>query len=177
MSKIFHNPHRIKLPKSQHEVEEFAAKKGLVLCSECGAVYYKKHWHHSIEKLNLSETGRVSKGKKDISLKFVYCPACLMIKNHQYEGRIIIKNLPDKYAGQLRELVEAFCRRAYERDPMDRLIGIKKSGIKNWEITLSENELANKLTHKIKDTFNEAKSEVRFASEPSDVAEITLEFS
>ena len=37
------------------------------------------------------------------------------------------------------------------------------------------NELANKLAHKIKDSFN-VKSKTKFAPEPSDVAEITIEF-
>lgn len=173
MAHIFHNPHRIKLPKSQHEAEEFAAKGGLVLCSECGACYYKKHWHHGIEKLNLSETEKIS--KKDTPIKHAVCPACRMIANKQYEGRIVIKNFPEKYVGKLEELVSGFGKRAYVRDPMDRVISV---GVRDgrWEITTTENELANKLAKKIKDTFNKVKSRAKFAPEPSDVAEITIEF-
>ena len=52
---------------------------------------------------------------------------------------------------------------------------VKKLENGNWEITTTENELANKLAHKIKDSFN-VKSKTKFAPEPSDVAEITIEF-
>lgn len=174
MAHIFHNPNKIKLPKSQHEVEEFPSGKGIVLCSTCGAAHFKKRWYHGLEKLNFSE-------KNDLPIKSSLCPACTMIKNKQYEGRITIKNLPDKYANQLQELAEGFGKRAYDRDPMDRIIEIKSSpstssGFKNWEITTTENELANKLAKKIKDSFNKVKSKTHFAPEPSDVAEITIEF-
>lgn len=168
MSNIFHNPDRIKLPKSQHEVEEFSSGKGIILCSTCGAAHFKKRWYHGLEKLNFSE-------KSDLPVKSSMCPACTMIKNKQYEGRITIKNLPDKYVGELQKLAEGFGKRAYERDPMDRIIVIRKLVNSNWEITTTENELANKLAHKIKTTFN-AKSKTHFAPEPSDVAEITIEF-
>ncbi len=174
MSHIFHNPNNIKLPRSRHEDEEFSAKGGLILCKDCGAAYFKKHWHHGIEKLNLSETESVTNPKKDKKVQFSICPACRMIKNKQYEGRITIKNLPEKYAEKLEELARGFGKRAYDRDPMDRVISVEhKDG--NWKITTTENELANKLAHKIKTTFN-AKSKTKFAPEPSDVAEITINF-
>lgn len=168
MGEIFRKPHNIKLPKSQHEVEEFSAEKGLVLCKDCGVCYYKKRWHAGLEKLNLPE--------KDQPMHFASCPACTMINNKQYEGRVTIKNFPDNQSEQLEKLVEGFGNRAYDRDPMDRVIEIKKLGNGNWQITTTENELANKLAHKIKDTFNKLKSEIRFAPEPSDVAEITIKF-
>ena len=104
--------------------EEFHAQKGVVLCKDCGAAYHKKSWKHGIEKLNKAETESISSGKKDVPVKFAICPACQMIKNGQYEGRITIKSLPENSENALRELVEGFGRRAYDRDPMDRLIGI-----------------------------------------------------
>lgn len=182
MAHIFHNPNNIKLPKSQHEVEEFAAKGGLVLCENCGAAYHKKRWHHGIEKLNLAETESLENPKKDKKVHFVFCPACQMIKNKQYEGRITIKNMPEEYSEKLEELAEGFGKRAYDRDPMDRLIEIKKLPARpgengNWVITTTENELASKLANKIKSAFNKVKSKTHFAPEPSDVAEITIEFS
>ena len=175
MSHIFHNPNNIKLPKSHHEAEEFSAKGGLILCEDCGACYFKKHWHHGIEKLNLSETESLENLKKDKKVHFAFCPACQMIKNKQYEGRITIKNLPDNHKEELVNLAEGFCKRAHERDPMDRLIAIKNEG-SSLVITTTENELASKLAHKIKDSFSKAKTKITFAPEPSDVAEITIEF-
>jgi 6-pyruvoyl-tetrahydropterin synthase len=176
MAEIFRKSYKVKLPKSQHEVEEFSAKKGLVLCEDCGACYYKKHWHAGLEKLNLPETMSLEKLKKEKLMRFVSCSACTMIKNKQYEGRVTIKNFPENQSEQLEKLAEGFGNRAYDRDPMDRVIEIKKLGNGNWQITTTENELANKLAHKIKDTFNKLKSEIKFAPEPSDVAEITIKF-
>ena len=167
MSKIFRKSYDIKMPKSQHEFEEFGpGKKGLVMCSECNAVYFKKYWHHGLKNIVISE-------KKDLPIKFILCPACAMIKNKQYEGRITVKNVSEKQAQGLEELIEGFCRRAFERDPMDRLIKIKTG--KNWEITVTENELANKLTNKIKNIFNKVRIKRKFNKEPGDVAEITIE--
>ncbi len=163
--------------KSRFQSEEFGGgKKGLLICNACKAVYYKKHWHQSLEKLNLPESANLAKVKKGgAPVKFVLCPACQMIKNHQYEGIIIIKNIPAKLAAELESFIKGFCRRAYDRDPLDRLIAVKKSG-NNWEVTVTENELANKLGKKIQNLFNNVKAKTVFAGEPSDVARVTVEF-
>ena len=169
MAKIFHKPYNVNLPKSKRSEQEFAAHKGIVLCSDCGAAYFKKRWVHGLEKINTA-------GKTDLPVSNGICPACQMIKNQQYEGRIMIKNFPDGQAQELEGLVRGFGERAFDRDPMDRIIEIDKSG-STWRITTTENELANKLAHKIKNQFKNAKSRTHFAPEPSDVAEITIEFS
>lgn len=164
----------MKVPRLDQESEEFSAKKGLIICSDCGAVYWKKRWHHSLEKLNFGDSEKIS--QKDTPTKFAICPACKLIKNRQYEGRIRIKNLPEQHAKALEELVEGFGRRAYDRDPMDRVISMgKKDG--EWVITTTENQLANKLANKIESQFRNSKSKTHFGPEPSDVAEITIEFS
>ena len=170
MAHQFHNQSSIKLPKSHRADEEFSAKKGVVLCKDCGAAYYKKSWKHGIENI------KTSSEKSDPAVSFKICPACQMIKNKQYEGRITVKNLPERYADELEGLAEGFCRRAYERDPMHRLIKMEKSA-SGLVITTTENELANKLAHKIKSSFKNVKSRTKFAGDPSDVAEITIEFS
>src|SRR3989344_3058041 len=162
MSHIFHNPNRIKLPKSQHEAEEFGGgKKG-------SSAYYKKSWHHDIAGLKNYE--------KDWPVHFTVCPACQMIHNKQYEGRIKIKNIPVVSEDRLDDLIRGFCHRAFERDPLDRLINLEKSG-SDWTVTTTENQLANKLAKKIKDAFSKVKSKTKFAGDPSDVVEITIEFS
>lgn len=177
MAKIFKKPYNVNLPKSQHEVEEFGpGKKGLVMCQNCDSTYFKKSWHHDLKGVNVSE-------KKDMPIKFVLCPACLMIKNKQYEGRITIKDVPEKFAVKLEELIRGFSRRAFERDPMDRLIEIKKarsasSGrvCSEWVVTVTENQLANKLAQKIKTSFSGVKTRTKFNKEPGDVAEVTVGF-
>jgi NMD protein affecting ribosome stability and mRNA decay len=177
MAKPFQSNYRkVSLYKSKYEFEEFGpGKRGLIVCRQCEAVYYKKRWHHSWEKLNFPESINLAKVKKGgSSVKFVLCPACQMIKNHQYEGILTIKNVPAKLKKELIGFINGFCRRAYERDPMDRLIGIKDG--KELIVTVTENELANKLGKKIQNLFNNVKTKTIFSPEPSDVARVTVEF-
>ena len=98
-----------------------------------------------------------------------------MIKNRQFEGEIIIKNIPSKIFSEIEHLTTIFSRRAYERDPMDRLIAIKKN--KNeMVITVTENQLAVKIAKKIKDTFKKVDIKISYSPSPSDVAYVKLEF-
>lgn len=157
------------------EKEKYQRKKlGLVFCKECKAVYYKKSWHH-----NLNQKSKIK------SQKFGLCPACQMIKNRQFEGKIIIKNIPSKIYNNLLSLVKTFSHRAYQVDPMDRLIEIKNIGINQLKnqhksaslvITLTENQLAVKLAKKIKEVFKKAKIEISYSPAPSDVVYIKLTF-
>ena len=159
----------MKNPRRKNDEQEFAVHKGIILCDSCGAAYFKKRWTHGLEKIKVSE-------KSDAPVTSGVCPACAMIKNHQYEGRIMIKNFPEDKAQELEGLVSGFGQRAFDRDPMDRVIEIDKTG-STWRITTTENELANKLAHKIKNQFKNAKSRTHFAPEPSDVAEVVIEFA
>ncbi|OGY67824.1 MAG: hypothetical protein A3I24_01465 [Candidatus Harrisonbacteria bacterium RIFCSPLOWO2_02_FULL_41_13b] len=187
MANIFKRSYNVNLPKSRSEAEEFGpGKKGLVMCQNCDSTYFKKSWHHDLENVEVSE-------KKDVPIRFVLCPACQMIKNKQYEGRIVIKNVPEKSMVKLEELINGFCRRAYERDPMDRLIEIKKTRsagsrlrqgfggqagqvFSEWIVTTTENQLANKLAQKIKSSFSGVKTKTKFNKEPSDVVGVVVDF-
>lgn len=106
---------------------------------------------------------------------FQRCGACQMIKNKQFEGEIIIKNPPAKNFRELVNLVKAFSRRAYERDPMDRLIEIKNAD-GELRITATENHLAVKLAKKIQQVFKPSTTKISYSSSPSDVVYIKLEF-
>ncbi len=170
------NTSGMKHPRRKNDEQEFKVHKGIVVCNDCGAAYFKKRWRHGLEQI---KTG----ANKDQPVSFATCPACQMIKNHQYEGRIIVRNLPAKHEKDLEDLVRGFSKRATERDPMDRLVEIKRdpsagSGqVANWVITTTENEMANKMAHHIKESLRASKSRTHFAPEPSDVAEITIDFS
>ncbi|MEK7555588.1 MAG: NMD3-related protein [Patescibacteria group bacterium] len=150
----------------KHEMPK--GKLGLVLCKECNAAYYKKSWHHNLRHFK--------ELREDLRVSFVVCPACNMIKNKQFEGQIEIINIPLKISEELINLIKSFCRRAYERDPMDRLIGIKntKGGL---EATTTENQLAVKLAKKIKQTFKKVDMKISYSPTPSDVVYVKLEFS
>ncbi len=158
----------------EHEIPK--GKSGLVFCNPpaggCNAVYYKKSWHHNLRDYkNL---------KEDLPINFSLCPACKMIKDKQFEGEIIIKNIPPKIFNELEYLIITFGRRAYKRDSMDRIIAIKKNK-SEMIITTTENQLAVKIAKKIKDTFKSANQridmKISYSPQPSDVAYVKLEFS
>jgi len=149
----------------KHKISK--GKSGLVVCERCDAVYYKKSWHRDLRNYkNL---------KENLPISFSLCPACEMIKNRQFEGEIIIKNVPIKIKDGLINLVKTFSKRAFERDPMDRLIAVKetKEGIR---ITLTENQLAVKLAKKIKQTFKKVEMKISYFPAPSDVVYIRLTY-
>ena len=74
--------------KSRKEREEFGGgKQGVVLCPVCKAAYYK----------NLGITiSLILRGKEDVPVKFMLCPADRMINNKQYEGKVIVKNISER---------------------------------------------------------------------------------
>ena len=158
------------LPEERDFKQEFLkGDKPFLMCSDCGSVYFDKYWHHKIEEFNRLEK------ENNFQMKFKLCPACEMIKNKQYEGRVVIKNIPKKLEAELGKIITSFTRTAFEIDPLDRLINIKK-GKDDWEVTTTENQLANKLARKIKELFTKIDVKHSFASDPSDVVEVTVEF-
>lgn len=101
-----------------------------------------------------------------------------MIKDKEFEGQLAINNFPVNSKEDLAKLIKNFCQRAFERNPMDRLIDIKNdSG--NLIITTTENQLAVKLAKKIKEVFNKYKIQMKisYSPEPSDMAYIKMNFA
>lgn len=148
-----------------HEFPE--GKGGIVFCKTCSSVYFKKSWHHNLR--------RHSTLSEDTTVHFTLCPVCIMIQNKKYEGRIVISNIPSGARENLENLIHAFTHRAYQRDPMDRLIEIKK---KNgaWEISTTENQLAVKLAKKIKEVYKKVEMNISYGHAKDKAAEITIAF-
>lgn len=159
---------KIELYAPHKEWREFPkGKAGLILCSDCNAAYYKKSWHKNLRYFkNLRE---------DLPIKFVLCPACKMIKNKQFEGEIIVSNIPTASLENLIHLIEAFGHRAYQIDPMHRLISVKKfrAGL---TITTTENQMAVQLAKKIKSAFKKVETKISYSPSPSDVVYIKISF-
>jgi NMD protein affecting ribosome stability and mRNA decay len=125
----------------------------------------KKGWHHLV---SLSETSRPP-------VTFKRCPACEMIANHQYEGRIRISGVPERYLHDLMRFVHNAGERAFKKNPMHRVIAMKPAEA-GWEITTTENRLANVIARNITRIFKGASMKAHFAGNPSDVEEITVTF-
>ena len=132
-------------PKSKKEESEFGkGRKDILICKKCNAVYFYKSWHRRLEDYpELKET----KG-----LKFVLCPSGQMIKDKKFEGEIILENVPEKIKAELKNLVLNFGEKASKRDSQHRVISFKEQG-KNIRILTTENQLAQRIAKKIKETF------------------------
>lgn len=141
--------------------------KGLIICKNCSAAYFKKSWHHNLRNYK--------DDRRDQQIKFLLCPACKMVENKQFEGEITICDTPVKIQESLMNLIEAFCHRAYLRDSQHRLISVRK--VKN-EITATttENQLAKQLAKKIQSTFKTVKMKISYSPTPGDAVYIKLTF-
>ncbi|MCL5004841.1 MAG: hypothetical protein M1170_02785 [Patescibacteria group bacterium] len=157
---------KIILPRTEeHELPK--GKLGLVFCGDCNAVYYKKSWHNNLRDYK--------NFREDLPVKFSVCPACAMIKNKQFEGEIIISNIPANIEESLIHLIETFGRRAEQNDGQHRVIAVKKikSGL---IVTTTENQLAVKIAKKIKDTFKKVEMKISYSPKPSDVVYVKMGF-
>lgn len=160
----------IKMPSSRKEEAEFGkGKRGMFICRRCGSCYYLKAWHHGFEKINT----RRAVTRKDF--QSTLCPACAMIKNKQYEGRVVIYKVPLPVRDGLKALIRSFGNKAFERDCQHRIIGIS-SEKDMLTVTTSENQLAAKLAKKIRETFHAKRARMVHSAAPSDMATISLSF-
>lgn len=134
--------------ESKWETEEFGpGQQNIVICGDCGIAYYGKAWHH-----NLRNYKNVERAKR---VAFKLCPACMMAKNKQYEGEIRISDLPKNKVNEITGLVRVLARKAYELDPLDRILRTKYSG-NTLSVQMSENQLAQRLAKKLKDTMKKS---------------------
>lgn len=167
MAKKFSSQRKNRPTKPKRELEEFGSgKKGLILCPECKAAYYQKSWHHNI--LNLD-------AKENMLVNFKLCPADQMIKNGQYEGKLVVKNLPSDVEQDVFNLIRNIGKMAREKDPMHRLISAVRQGADLVALT-TENELAVSMAKKINHAYKKTKVKISFSREPSDVALAVVDF-
>jgi len=146
-------------PKPKKEEAEFGpGKKDIIICPECGCVYYFKSWHHRLEDYPHL--------KEDKNVNFSLCPACQMIKEGKFEGEILIENCPKEIEKELIALVKNMGEKAFEKDPQDRVISIKKLKKGKIQVLTTENVLAIKIAKKIKETFK-GKLKIVFSKEES----------
>ena len=147
-----------RVPKQRKEEQELGPGKiNILMCRECEVVYYYKSWHHRLEDYKeLSEDKRI---------KFVLCPACQMIKDKKYEGHVILKNPAQDKKKEILRLVKNIGERAFQRDPLDRIISIKNKS-KDIEILTTENQLAISIGKQIKNAFK-GSLEIQWSHEES----------
>lgn len=178
-----------RIPRSKKIEQEYGpGKTDILACKKCGLFYWYKSWHH-----RLSDYPKLKQSKQ---LKFVLCPACQMIRDKKYEGEIILINVPRIFEKDIRKLVENYGRRAFEADPMDRIISFgeikakrvsakREKGyysqkefreVTDIRILTTENQLAKRLAKKINEVYGRKLQVSISYSHQEDVVRIRIEF-
>src|SRR3989338_3430959 len=158
-------------PRSKKEEQEFGlAKKGFIICSDCGSCYFYKSWHHAMEAEKLSSL------KKDKLIKLDICPACKMGKEKRYEGELVIKLKikNEKVKSDILNSIKNSDKQAREKDPMDRVLWMEEKP-DELHVFTSENQLAVKIGKKIKSSLGKGKLIIKHSQE-EDVTRVYFEF-
>ena len=151
--------YRKKIERSNKEEQEHGAgKKDFVLCQNCNAVYYYKSWKHGF-----ADYKHLNQNKK---IKFETCPACRMIEDKKFEGKVVFKSVPKEYKKDILNNIKNTGERAYKRDPMDRIIEVKESG-GNIEVTTTENQLARNIARQVERAYKGTKARIQWSREES----------
>jgi len=159
--------YRKKIEKAKSEEQEYGAgKKDFVVCERCNAVYYYKSWKHGF-----ADYKHLNENK---NIKFEICPACRMIKDKKFEGKIVLENVPSEHKQDILNNIKNTGERAYKRDPMDRIISVKKSG-KKIEVLTTENQLARIIARQVTSAYKNAKSDISWSKEEG-VARVVVTF-
>ena len=159
--------YRKKIERSKKEEQEYGAgKKDFVVCEKCNAVYYYKSWKHGfVDYKHLNENKNI---------KFEICPACQMIKDKKFEGKVVFESVPKEYKEDILRNIKNTGERAYKRDPMDRIIEVKESG-GNVEVTTTENQLARNIARQVTSAYKNTKSDISWSKEEG-VARVVVRF-
>jgi hypothetical protein len=171
MQNMFKKPKDIMLYKERTEEQEFGPpQKDYRQCQKCRAIYFSKSWHHG-SLINIA--GLLGSRHK---VWDTTCPACKMMEDNQYEGVVVIENIPKKYQNELFHLIKGFGVRAFNRDCQHRIIAIQKEASYKWVITTTENQLAGKLAKKIQEVFDKVEVKSSYSKQPDDVERVRIEF-
>ena len=181
-------------PKSRKEEAEFGpGKTDILVCKKCGAFYWYKSWHHRLNRVVGRWRPKLEETK---NIKPVTCPACQMIKDKKYEGEIILEAVPENFKKDIKTLAENYGKRAFEEDPMDRIISIEEKKIKrvttarkrgatsreefkglgDIRILTTENQLAKRLAKKINEIYGGKLTVSISHSHKEDVARVRIIF-
>lgn len=154
--------------KSRRAMQEFGpGKREYIICPDGGEAYFHKSWHHSLVDFKHFST------EKKVTFKL--CPFHQMVRNKQYEGEIVVENVPPKNRFELVRMIERGGEHGYRSDPMDRVIKIESKG-GTIRVETSENQLAQKIANKIRDRFKNTSREVRRGKRNSDIVSIKIIF-
>lgn len=160
------NPNNTQQPRIAPDwwEKEIKGKKELMICSECDAIYYDKHWHTN------KKYAAVLRNQKGIKKEL--CAECKWQEDakkgiENFEGEVVLKNLPlSEQKTEILNLVRNVGKRAAKRDPEDRIIKIEDKG-KTVRILTTENQLAVSIGKQIDRAFKGGKLEIKWSEKDS----------
>ncbi len=134
-------------------------KDSVILCPNCGAIYYDKHW-----RVNAKMSALLKKQK---GVMKELCLECKMAKDTKqaganFEGEVVLKNVGAEEKAEMLNLIKNIGERATKRDPEDRIIKIdeKKNEIR---VLTSENQLAIAIGKQVARAFKGGELEIKFS--------------
>lgn len=172
MKNVFYNNGSIRMPRrsaAEKNDEYTVDSKGIEECPICKNVYYLKRWMSSIDEVK-------EKNPEATVERVVMCPACTMARENLFEGEIVIENIPETVTEDLHGLIKNFSTYAIEADPQDRIITVEDSST-TMRITTTENQLAERLSKKIKSAMKNVTLAIKHSKEPYEVTRVHLVFA
>ena len=97
-----------------------------------------------------------------------------MKKNKNFERQVVFHNNPEKYKEEIISNIKNTGERAYKRDPLDRIISIKKTGDR-VEVLTTENQLARNIARQVTRAHKNFQSDISWSKNES-VARIVVKF-
>ena len=117
--------------------------KGILYCKRCGAVYYRRRWtltppQEIRDRVEFSD---------DVSSTL--CPACRKIHDHYPFGKLHLIGATPKEKGDILRLLKNEEERAREKNPLERIMGIRTDG-DGWKVETTTEKLAQRLGRSLK---------------------------
>jgi NMD protein affecting ribosome stability and mRNA decay len=132
---------------------------GLEVCRSCGAAFYRKRWHRSLDALRAVP--------HRTAITSTRCPACEQFLNRTFEGEVIVAGVPsEKFDGVVRR-IETIGAAAERKNPMARILRMdvdRQSGA--IRVTTSESQLARLIGRGVREAFG-GKLAIAFSKEES----------
>ncbi len=145
-------------------------EKGVLVCKMCHAVHFRKAWRHDDEFFRRwREFARVR-------VEETVCPACKLVRFHQYNGKIVFSDLPKYVIPELTNLIIAYGKRAWRNNPEDRVVEIVP-GDHALTVTTTEDQLAVRIAKKVRDAFKRFTIDIHYAKDRADETLVRLRFT
>lgn len=114
------------------------APEGIVYCSDCGAVYYRRRW-------TLAPPQEIcNRGEFRSDVRSTFCPACRKIRDHYPFGEVLLLGITPEEKNEVLHLLRNEEKRAREKNPLERIMSIQAERA-GWKVETTTEKLAQRL--------------------------------